>query len=101
MSDSNMFMDKKIEDIVVTLPLADGTEMECGVFAAFQVREKNYFALLPLKEDQTLDFSSNYMLYRVDEDEEHNPIIMYIESDYEYALAASYFSATYLQNKNN
>ncbi|MBQ0001251.1 MAG: DUF1292 domain-containing protein [Clostridiales bacterium] len=97
----NTFMDKKLEDIVVTLPLADGTEMECGVFACFEVNSKTYFALLPLKEDQTLDFSVSYMLYRVEEDEEHNPMILYIESDYEYAVAASYFSTNYLPTKNN
>ncbi len=94
-------MDKKIEDIVVTLPLADGSELECGVFACFEVREKTYFALLPLKEDQTLDFSSSYMLYRVEEDAEHNMVILYIESDYEYALAASYFSSEYLDKQTH
>lgn len=26
------FIGKKLEELVVTLPLADGTELECGVF---------------------------------------------------------------------
>ena len=86
------FMDKKLEDIVVTLPLADGSDMDCGVFSYFEVNNKKYFALLPLKGEKELDYSKNYMLYEVEEDEEQNPIILYIESDWEYAVAAQYFS---------
>lgn len=86
------FMGKKLEDIVVSLPFADGTELECGVYSYFEVNNKKYFALLPIKEGKELDYSQNYMLYEVDEDEEGNPIILYIESDYEYAVAAAYFS---------
>jgi len=32
------------------------------------------------------------MLYEVEEDEEHNPIVLYIENDLEYEIAAQYFS---------
>lgn len=86
------FMGKKLEDIVVTLPYEDGTSMECGVYSYFEVNQKKYFALLPLNEEKQLDFSRSYMLYEVVEDEEHNPIIVYIEDDMEYAIAAQYFS---------
>lgn len=86
------FMGKKLEDIVVELPYEDGTSMECGVFSYFGVNNKKYFALLPLKGEKELDFSKNFMLYEVEEDEEGNPIIIYIEDDREYAIAAQYFS---------
>lgn len=86
------FMDKKLEDIVVTLPYADGTTMDCGVYSYFEVNGKKYFALLPLKEEKQLDFSHSYMLYEVAEDEAHNPIVLYIEDDEEYAIAAKCFS---------
>ena len=86
------FMGKKLEDIIVTLPFADGTSMECGVYSYFEVYNKQYFALLPLKGEKELDFSKSYMLYEVREDEEHNPIVMYIADDTEYAIAAGYFS---------
>ena len=86
------FMDKKLEDIVVTLPYADGTCVECGVYSYFEVNNKKYFALLPLKGEKELDFSASYMLYEVEEDEDNNPIVMYIEDDLEYAIAAQYFS---------
>ena len=85
-------MGKKLEDFVVTLPFGDGTTMECGVYSYFEVNDKKYFALLPLIGEKEMDFSQSYMLYEVDEDEENNPIIMYIEDDLEYAIAAQYFS---------
>lgn len=90
------FMDKELADIVVTLPFADGTEQDCGVFASFQIGEKQYMALLPLTADGKLDHMKSYMLYRVEEDEEKNPVVVYIESDLEYAIAAGYFSDHYL-----
>ena len=93
------FMDKKLEDIVVTLPFADGTSMDCGVFSYFEVNNKEYFALLPLKGEKELDFSASYMLYEVDKDEEGNPVVMYIEDDTEYAIAAQCFS-NQLNSKN-
>lgn len=86
------FMGKKLEDIVVTLPFADGTSVDFGVYSYFEVNNKKYFALLPLKENKELDFSQSYQLYEVVEDEEQNPVVLYIESDYEYAVAAQYFS---------
>lgn len=86
------FMDKSLEDIIVTLPYEDGTTMDCGVYSYFEVNNKKYFALLPLKGEKQLDFSHGFMLYEVEEDEEHNPIVMYIEDDTEYAIAAQYFS---------
>ena len=89
------FMDKELKDIVVTLPLADGSELECGVFAVFETNNKQYFALLPLKEGE-LDHTQSYMLYQVEMDQNNEPMILYIESDIEYALAANYFSANFL-----
>lgn len=86
------FMGKKLEDVIVTLPYEDGTSMECGVYSYFEVNNKKYFALLPLKEENQLDFTQRYMLYEVEEDEENNPTVMYIEDDMEYTIAAQYFS---------
>ena len=86
------FMGKKLEELVVTLPLEDGTELECGVYSYFEVNNKKYFALLPLIGEKELDFSQRYMLYEVEVDDEENPIVLYIENDLEYEIAAQYFS---------
>ena len=91
------FMGKKLEDIIVTLPFEDGTSVDCGVYSYFEVNNKKYFALLPLKGEKELDFSVSYMLYEVEVDEENNPIVLYIENDYEYAIAAQYFSKEFLK----
>ena len=93
------FMGKNLEDIVVTLPFADGSSVDFGVHTYFEVNNKKYFALLPLKGEKELDLSQNFSLYEVDEDEEKNPIILYIESDLEYAIAAQYFSKLLEQNE--
>lgn len=93
------FMGKKLEDIVVTLPFADGTSADYGVFSYFEVNNKKYFALLPLKGEKELDYSQSYMLYEVTEDEENNPVVMYIEDDLEYAIAAQYFSTLLSKNQ--
>lgn len=95
------FMGKDLDKIVVTLPMADGTEMDCGVFSYFEVDGKRYFALLPLKEDQTFDESASFMLYRVEEDEEQNPVVLYIEDDQEYAIAAQCFSENILKKQTS
>lgn len=85
-------MGKKLENLVVTLPFEDGTTVDYGVYSYFEVNHKNYFALLPLKGKKELDFSKNYQLYEVVMDDENNPVVMYIEDDLEYAMAAQYFS---------
>ena len=76
----------------MTLQLADGSSVDCGVYSYFEVNKKQYFALLPLKGKKELDFSQSYMLYEVQEEEEQNPVVLYIENDLEYAIAAQYFS---------
>ena len=86
------FMGKKLENLVVTLPFEDGTTVDYGVYSYFEVNNKEYFALLPLKGKKELDFSQKYQLYEVVKDEEGNPIVMYIENDLEVAIASQYFS---------
>ena len=86
------FMGKKLENLVVTLPFEDGSTVDYGVYSYFEVNNKKYFALLPLKDKKELDFSKNYQLYEVVMDEEGNPVVMYIEDDLEFAIASQYFS---------
>ena len=86
------FMGTKLEDIIVTLPFEDGTCAEYGVHSYFEVNNKKYFAMLPLIGKKQLDYTKSYQLYEVQEDEEHNPIVLYIEEDEEYAIAAKCFS---------
>ena len=91
------FLGKELKDLIVTLPFADGTVLECGVFAYFELEGKEYFALLPYDADRKLDFSQSFMMYRVEEGEDKNPLILYIEDDAEYEAVANHFSKVYLQ----
>jgi len=86
------FMGKKLENLVVTLPFEDGSTVDYGVYSYFEVNNKEYFALLPLKDKKELDYFKNYQLYEVVMDEEGNPVVMYIEDDLEFAIASQYFS---------
>lgn len=90
------YMGKKLEDIIIVLPFADGTSLECGVYAYFEIDKREYFALLPRKEDKTLDFTQSYMLYRIEKDAKNNPVVEYIADDAEYAVAAKYFADNYM-----
>lgn len=94
------FMGKKLDELIVTLPMVDGSSIECGVFSYFEVNAKAYFALLPRKEDKSLDFTQSYMIYEVEKDEEGNPIVLYIEDDKEYAIAANFFANNILSKKS-
>lgn len=90
------YMGKSLKDVIVTLPFADGSSLECGVFAYFQVDAKEYFALLPRTPEGELDTTQRYMIYQVEKDAENNPVVVYIEDDTEYAKAADFFAAKYL-----
>ncbi|MCR5526607.1 MAG: DUF1292 domain-containing protein [Lachnospiraceae bacterium] len=86
------FRGKKLEDIIVKMPFADGTTADYGVHKYFQFEGKEYFAMLPLIGKKKLDHSKKCALYEVQEDADNNPIVIYIEDDAEYERAADYYS---------
>lgn len=61
---------------VIHLEMEDGTELECYVIGVFEVKDKQYIALVPTDDDQV-------MLYEYQETEE-GPELINIESDEEY-----------------
>ncbi len=86
------FHDKELEKIEVTLNLADGSELLCAVTDSFEVMGKKYFALQALTADKKPDLTQGPMLYRVEEDAEHNPVVVYIDSDLEFNAAATEYA---------
>lgn len=86
------FHDKDLSKIEVTLSLADGSQLTCSVLDSFDVNGNKYFALQPLTADKVPDLSQGPMLYRVEEDADKNPVVVYIEDDNEFSLAASEYS---------
>lgn len=87
--------DKKLENLVVTLPLTDGTMLDCAVAASFDMNGKSYMALQPLAPTGKPDPAMGLMLYGVGEDEEKNPVVLYIEDDNEFREVAARFQQLY------
>lgn len=83
---------QEVKDLFVTLNTEDGSTIECKVMASFEVGANTYAALLPMDENGNVNMLGQIMLYRLEEDETHNPIVVYIENDVEYNLAATEFS---------
>lgn len=94
------FHGKKLEDLIITLPFADGTEEDYGVFASFEMDSNTYFVLQPLLEDKrTLDKTKGLSIYRVSDDGEGNPCVEYIENDFEYQKAVGKFQYEMMKQK--
>ncbi|SKC89388.1 DUF1292 domain-containing protein [Maledivibacter halophilus] len=68
---------------MIYLTLGDGTELACKVLAIFEIKDKEYIALLP-------EGGEDVYLYGYKESEE-GPMISQIEKDEEYALASEAF----------
>ena len=78
------------DDIRVTLEL-DGRDVECEILTIFEAGERDYIALMPLKEDGSENDEGEVYLYRYAEDSKGLPIIDMIEGDEEYEIAADRF----------
>ena len=69
------------EDILVTLDLDDGSQVECEILTIFTVNEQDYIALLPL----------TVYIYRYAEDSDGNPSLDNILDDAEYEAVSDRF----------
>jgi uncharacterized protein YrzB (UPF0473 family) len=78
-------------DILVTLDLDDGSQVECEILTIFTVEEQDYIALLPLKDNGEPNDDGEVFIYRYFEDEEGNPTLDNIEDDDEYEAVSDRF----------
>lgn len=79
------------EDIMVTLNLDDGTDVECRILTIFEVDEQDYIALLPLDDKGQDNPDGEVFIYRYFEDEKGEPSLENILSDEEYEAVADRF----------
>lgn len=79
------------EDIMVTLDLDDGSQVECEILTIFTVNENDYIALLPLDDKGEPNEEGEVFIYRYAEDEEGNATLDNIESDDEYEAVSDRF----------
>ena len=88
-------------DFTLTLTFEDNTEIECAVVAIFPVKDKNYIALIPLKEQPGFD-PEEVFLYRYATFGSKDSIqLSAIETDLEYNEAADAFDDLVAKHKHN
>lgn len=78
-------------DILVTLDLDDGTQVECEILTIFTADKRDYIALLPLDDAGEPNEDAEVYIYRYSEDEEGTPSLENIEDDAEYEAVADRF----------
>lgn len=78
-------------DILVTLDLDDGSQVECEILTIFTVGERDYIALLPLDESGEPNEDGEVYIYRYTEDAEGNASLDNIEDDEEYEAVSDRF----------
>lgn len=71
-------------DILVTLDMDDGTQVECEILTIFDMGKQDYIVLLPLDDKGKENPEGIIYIYRYFEDEEGNPSLGNIVSDEEY-----------------
>lgn len=74
-------------EIIITLILDDGEELDCRVLTIFEVEGKDYVALVPVTDEECDDV----YLYRYYESEDGEPSVEYIEDDEEYEIVDEAF----------
>ncbi len=88
-------------DILVTLDLEDGSQVECEILTIFTVGEQDYIALLPQDENGEPNADGEVFLYRYFEDKDGNPSLDNIDSDEEYEIASDRFDEWLDENDFN
>lgn len=78
-------------DILVTLDLDDGSQVECEILTIFTVNEQDYIALLPLDDAGEPNEEGEVYIYRYSEDEDGSPSLDNIQDDEEYEAVSDRF----------
>ena len=79
------------DDILVTLDMDDGSQVECEILTIFEVKGQDYIALLPLDDQGNPNQEGTVYTYRYFEDEEGNPSLENIDNDDEYEAVEERF----------
>ncbi|MDY3118018.1 MAG: DUF1292 domain-containing protein [Peptoniphilus sp.] len=82
---------------VITLTLEDDSEMDCAVIGAFDYEEKDYIALLPLKDDE-VDEDASVLLYEYTEQDEGELELIFIEDEEYFNKVADEFERLYAED---
>ena len=85
-------VDENDDDVMVTIELDDGTELDCEILTIFDIGEQDYIVLMPVDETGEPLNDTEVLIYRYDEDPETGePILDNITSDEEYEAVGKRF----------
>ncbi|MCF0129336.1 MAG: DUF1292 domain-containing protein, partial [Pseudobutyrivibrio sp.] len=73
-------VDAEDDDIVVTVNMDDGTDVECEILTIFEVEDQDYIVLLPLDKNGEPNAEGNVYIYRYFEDADGTPSLDNIAS---------------------
>lgn len=91
MADEKILNEAEDDDIMVTLDMDDGTQVDCEILTIFDVNDQDYIALLPITEENSEEEGNEVYIYRYYEDEEGNPSLENIQTDEEYEAVEEKF----------
>ena len=85
-------VDENDDDVMVTVELDDGSELDCEILTIFDVGEQDYIVLMPVDETGEPLNDTEVLIYRYDEDPETGePMLDNIQSDEEYEAVGKRF----------
>ncbi len=93
LDDEEIFpVDENDDDVMVTIELDDGSELDCEILTIFDVGEQDYIVLMPVDETGEPLNDTEVLIYRYDEDPETGePTLDNIQSDEEYEAVGKRF----------
>ena len=85
-------VDENDTDVMVTIDLDDGSEVDCEILTIFEVNDQDYIALIPVDETGEPLNDSEALIYRYFEEEDTGaPYLDNIASDEEYEAVGKAF----------
>ena len=84
-------VDENDTDVMVTVELDNGEEMDCEILTIFDIGTQNYIVLLPVDEHNNPLNDTQVFIYRYHEDENGTPFLDNIQSDEEYEAVSKRF----------
>ncbi|MCR5053913.1 MAG: DUF1292 domain-containing protein [Lachnospiraceae bacterium] len=84
-------VDENDTDVMVTIELDDGEELDCEILTIFDVDDRDYIVLMPVDENGDPLNDEQVYIYRYTEDEDGSPYLENIETDEEYEAVGKRF----------
>ncbi len=85
-------IDENDDDVMVTIELDDGSELDCEILTIFDLDDQDYIVLMPVDENGEPLNDTEVLIYRYNEDPKTGePTLDNIQSDEEYEAVGKRF----------